>query len=187
MVLILFLNLESCTSPFETQLNISNVSYITTTSDLGVQVLLPDMQFNCNGSITSLEGLVFLPGDSHYFDFQIWYPTSNNTYSVRASQSITQGLFKNLHDTSDERIKRFNVTGENLNYQEGDIVGYYLPQKMPLFHPFLPVFSTNNSGGGRLYYTRTRTRENVCSMALCSPGVLLMEDIKHQMIVNYSE
>ena len=117
--------------------------------------------------------------------FQIWHLTSNNTYSVRASQSINQGLFKNFHDTSDERIKRFNVTGENLNYQEGDIVGYYLPPKTQSFQPFLPVFSTNNSGGGRLYYTRTR--KSVCSMALCSPGVLLMEDIKHQMIVNYSE
>ena len=186
MVLSLFLILESCTSPFETQLNISNVSYITR-SDLGVQVLLPDMQFNCNGSITYLEGLVFLPGDSHYFVFQIWYPTSNNTYSVRASQYISQGLLEEFDCTSDPNIRRFNITGKNLNYQEGDIVGYFLPPKTPSFDPFLPVFSTNNSGGGRLYYTRTRTRKSVCSMALCSPGVLLMEDIKHQMIVNYSE
>lgn len=185
MVLILFLILEFCTtSPFETQLNISNVSYITTTSDLGVQVLLPDMQFNCNGSITYLEGLVFLPGLSHYFVFQIWYPTSNNTYSVRASQLIAQGLLEEFDYTSDPNIRRFNIT-LNLNYQEGDIVGYFLPPKMPSFDPFLPVFSTNNGGGGRLYYTRTR--KSVCSMALCSPGVLLMEDIKHQMIVNYSE
>lgn len=176
---------KSCTTNlFETQLNISNVSYITT-NDIGVQVLLPDMQFNCNGSITYLEGLVFLPGNSHFFVFQIWRPTSNNTYSVIASQFISEGdpLLK-LYGTSDPNIKRFNLTGKNLNYQKEDIVGYYLPPSTSPYQPFLPVFSTNNSGGGRVYYTRTKS---VCSMALCSPGVLLMEDIKHQMIVNYSE
>lgn len=187
-MLNLLLILESCTTNlFETELNISNVSnisYIKTTSDLGVQVLLPDIQFNCNGYITYLEGLVFLPGNSHHLIFQIWRPTSNNTYSVIASQRISQGLSVQLYETSVSNIKRFNITGKNLNYQEGDIVGYYMPKTTTVFQPFLPVFSTNNSGGGRLYYTRTK---NVCSMALCSPRVLLMEDIKLQMIVNYSE
>ena len=187
-MLNLFLILESCTtSLFETELNISNVSnvsHITTTNDLGVQVLLPDMQFNCNGSIAYLEGLVFLPGNSHHFIFQIWRLTSNNTYSVIASQRISQGLSVQLYDTSVTNIGRFNVTGKNLNYHEGDIVGYYMPKTTTVFQPFLPVFFTNNSGGGRLYYTRTK---QVCSMALCSPRVLLMEDIKLQIIVNYSE
>ena len=159
------------------------MSYITT-NDIGVQVLLPDMQFNCNGSITYLEGLVFLPGSAHYFMFKIWCLTSNNTYSVRASQSISPGHLVKLYHISDPNIRRFNVTRKNLNYQKGTILGYYLPPITPLYKPFLPVFSTNNSGGERLYYTRTKS---VCSMALCSPGVLLMEDIKHQMIVKYSE
>ena len=88
--------------------------------------LMPDVAFNCNGTITS-----FLIGGScswnqanrsQYPEIQIWRNTGGNTYTRQASREIrlAEGYF------SPDGVLQYNLTTP-ISFQSGDVLGVYQP------------------------------------------------------------
>ena len=119
--------------------------------------LIPDVAFNCNGTITS-----FLIGGSCswnqasrnqlYPEIQLWRNTGGNTYTRQASQEIrlVEGYF------SPDGVLQYNLTTP-ISFQSGDVLGVYQPPvKMSVVTLFYSPSTT--------YQIKTRPKSSVIDL-----------------------
>lgn len=133
------------------------VDYLTVNSSTdclqsGIVVIVPDMRFNCHGSIYGWSGVVSVNSKSFKspgqvsLHFQVWRPLPdiNNTFDLVGSDLL---VFDSLDLSEDAALpgvgydttntsyhvffeKEVNSSGGNdswITFQPGDVVGYYLP------------------------------------------------------------
>ncbi len=90
-----------------------------------IQVIIKSYEFHCCGKVGGWAAYVE-PGGRHHTDaysikFQIWRPMGNNRYV-----KIGENSFPSLNLTADSLIQETPTNSEQLDFQPGDVVGYYL-------------------------------------------------------------
>ena len=85
-------------------------------------MLIPDINFTCNGTITRWIVGAEWEGDNTpaYTELQIWRMSSNNEYIKIAGTNIIVGS---------ENVSEVYEIENQLTIQEGDIFGYFQPKK----------------------------------------------------------
>ena len=96
------------------------------------QVIIPSMNFNCNGRITSVAASIDSPdifgiriGDTLPV-FQVWHPQTpgSNIYSVIGQVQFQLGTLQSRGYFNSV----VSLTGDNrIEFQAGDVIGYYHP------------------------------------------------------------
>ena len=90
--------------------------YLTATS---IQVIIPQMNFTCDGSIQSLVfGADWFGNTETYTELQIWRKVRENSYTKVGMSEIR------IDDEESSRFYVFTLSSP-LHYQAGDIVGYF--------------------------------------------------------------
>ena len=120
--------MSNCTSGFPTLFHIDVVVSGRTVASLDFkrsrQILIPGINFTCNGSITRWifgtrwEGY----GDAH-IELQIWRRNTDNQYMKVNGTSVIVGA------ENDSRVYEYELETP-LAFQEGDILGYFQPGNM---------------------------------------------------------
>lgn len=94
------------------------------------QIIVPHLQFMCNGRITRLivstdeEGRRSGPNP---ILFQVWKLTGNTTYRLSGMIELPEGV----EISRDFFLVNFSIpTGVNLFFHDGDVVGYYQPDQI---------------------------------------------------------
>ena len=169
----------SCTNPLqETILRGNyNVTYFPRSE---VQILMLDVQFNCTGSVSKLDGMFYVTGlGAHLIAFQIWRPTANNTYEQVSSQYIRDTEL-NDHPYI-PNIQNFSIE-PNMYFQRGDIIGFHIPSTGGgVRDPILLVYTNGTSDGneGRLYYVNSGF--SPCKVVLCEETESMLKGVQLQM------
>ena len=85
------------------------------------QVLIPDINFTCNGTITRwIIGARWLGQSSAHTELQIWRKVSENVYTKVTGTPLMVG--------TENRSEVYEYTlGTPLAFKEGDILGYFQP------------------------------------------------------------
>ena len=95
----------------------------------GRLAIVPHLNFNCNGRITSIRARTTGPneGRNDYPYFQIWRPSSSgSTMYNRVSQVQSQS--NQIFRQSVLAIINITLTGDDrIEFQSGDVIGYYHP------------------------------------------------------------
>lgn len=88
-------------------------------SATSIQVIIPQMNFTCDGSIQSLVfGADWFGNTATYTEFQIWRKVRENNYTKVGMSEIR------IIDEESSRFYVYNLSSP-LHYQAGDIVGYF--------------------------------------------------------------
>ena len=167
----------SCTNPLQdTLLSNDDMTYFPHS---GVQILMLDVQFNCTGSISKLDGMFHVTGlGAHLISFQIWRPTANKTYEQVSSQYIRD---TELNDhTSYLNIQNFSIE-PNMYFQRGDTIGFHIPSTDNARDPISLVYTNGTSDGneGRLYYVNSSF--SPCKVVLCEETRSILKGVQLQM------
>jgi hypothetical protein len=170
---------DECTSPLQgTYSDNENGTHIDT---IGIQMLLPDIRFNCTGNISELEGIVYFSSEgAHYCIFQIWRPSITN--NIMTYDLVSVEYIQDRHLTSSAELsnfKHFRLLPENLHVQKDDIVGFYVPKRASGLIPFLPTFLANSTAGGSIYYTESD--HSICKVALCNSAMTEIQGLQLRM------
>ena len=112
-------------------------------------MIVPYLKFSCNGRITSVRAKVIKNNDLQLSDvysflsFQIWRPTSSDSYVYNKIGEIRTTPFNQVT----ENILSIEFT-DNIatDFQSGDIIGYYHPH-----YSYYLVTHNNNTNGYKLY------------------------------------
>ena len=167
----------SCTNPLqETLLSNDDMTYFPHSE---VQILMLDVQFNCTGSISKLDGMFHVTGlGAHLIAFQIWRPTANNTYEQVSSQYIRDTEL-NDHPYI-PNIQNFSIE-PNMYFQRGDIIGFYIPSTDSVRDPISLVYTNGTSDGneGRLYYINSAF--SPCKVVMCEETQSILKGVQLQM------
>ena len=84
-------------------------------------MLIPDINFTCNGTITRwIVGAKWEGDTPAYTELQIWRMSSDNEYIKIAGTNIIVGS---------ENVSEVYEIDNQLTFQEGDILGYFQPKK----------------------------------------------------------
>ena len=113
---------SQCTQGFPTPFHIDQVVKNTDLDTLSAQqVLIPSINFTCNGTITRwVIGARWQGQLPAYTELQIWRKISDNTYIKVAGTSIIVGTSNN------SEVYEYPLQN-TLDFQEGDIIGYFQP------------------------------------------------------------
>ena len=150
----------------------------------GVQLLFPDLRFNCSGKITNVNCLVkpesnYISGP--YFILQVWKTVedeNSETYEVRNAVSLG---YTNHEGSVEPKV--LNLSPGDLFVQPGDVIGILMPgDPLPLLYSSLGSSESNDSGV-RAYYADGRI-SGVCKASLCSEHLQRMDGIRLQLRVN---
>lgn len=164
---------SACTSPLESELNgTAEFEYLSTT---GVTVLFPDLQFNCTGYVQSIGSLVFqqeTQTTAHYFQIQIWRPSSETNYTLIAAETIND-ITPSSNVADNIKIYNKNYTSSTkLYFRKNDVIGMYIPNSNSAVMPLIPVFLRNpNDEDTRTRMHWLRTTFVPCQISLCSSTV----------------
>ena len=114
--------MSDCTDGFPTLFHIDKVAGNTEleTEDRR-QVVIPDINFSCNGTITRWKiGAKWEDDDRAYTELQIWRRTSttNQYIKVNGTSIIVSG-------ENDSEVYELETS---LAFQEGDVLGYFQPR-----------------------------------------------------------
>ena len=96
-----------------------------------IQVIIKSYQFHCCGKVGGWAAYVEPGGNMHEngvynIKFQIWRPTSGNTYVKIGENSFPR---VQLIDVPKGQInEEVQSSSEQLHFQPGDVIGYYLDQ-----------------------------------------------------------
>ena len=84
-------------------------------------MLIPDINFTCNGTITRwIVGARWEDDNDAYTELQIWRMSSDNEYIKIAGTNIIVG--------SENDSEVYEIDNQ-LTFQEGDILGYFQPRR----------------------------------------------------------
>ena len=94
------------------------------------QVIVPRIEFSCNGRITGY--LISLESDSSsggYPSVQVWHPTSSTVYTrVDTECALTANDISNM---GDYYLGDVSCNGNNrIEFQSGDVIGYHQGDEM---------------------------------------------------------
>ena len=91
--------------------------------------IIPRLNFNCNGTITSIIARVRLDSDRiDYPVFQVWRPTSIGSTVYNKIGEVQLQSDDQVTGSGDFRTANITLTGNNtIEVQSGDVVGYYHP------------------------------------------------------------
>ena len=98
--------------------------------DSNRQAIFPRLNFTCNGRITNIRARVRLSnGGSNYPFFQVWRPESvNSTFYNKIGEVQLQSDDQVTSNDNSNRVANIILTGNNtIEFQSGDVVGYYHP------------------------------------------------------------
>ena len=95
-------------------------------------VIIPRLNFTCNGRITSIRARVTLSNmRTNFLSFQLWRPSSvDPTVYNKVDDSEVQLQSNNQVTRGSNNLLEANIilTGDNtIEFQSGDVVGYYHP------------------------------------------------------------
>ena len=102
----------------------------TFSESTNIQVIVPGIEFSCNGRITGY--LISLESESSsggYPSVQVWHPTSSTVYTrVDTECALTANDISNMGDyyLGDVSCNRNN----RIEFQSGDIIGYHQGDKL---------------------------------------------------------
>ena len=116
-----------------------------------IQAIIKSYQFHCCGKVGGWRAYV-QPGGKNHDDegvynitFQIWRPTGGNSY-VKIGENSFPGV-QLIVDSGGEVREEVQSSSEQLQFQPGDVLGYYLSD------------SRNNDGG--IQFDRSFTQEEL--------------------------
>ena len=141
----------------------------------GIQVILPEMKFNCSGAITGWTGWFTVNSKvdlGHYAQLQLWRPRGDQNYDIVGVN------FPPITDTPGKVY--YNVTRNMkhknwIYFQPGDVLGFYVPAYTIRFST--PLIS--NNGGSTLYYYNFDFQP--CNLSLCDTRFSRREGIQVQV------
>ena len=164
-------------------------------TDLGQQVIAPEMNFNCHGRITEWTALtLFNPLFDvlrHSIHFQVWRPSLavSGKYELVGSNRLNfnspQGPEVVLDNTT---LSYFNISGvrveesERIEFQPGDCLGWFTPKPFPN-PPLNPVFvniADNPTATTTMDLFSVYAPRDLCEMYTCSETVSM-----HQATIPY--
>ena len=88
-------------------------------------LLIPGMNFTCSGTITSLLLAVDIRTRMwNHLSMDLWRPDNNSFRFVPGSNRI---IMLAAGEFSPNGVLQYNLTGEHLNFQNGDVLGVYQP------------------------------------------------------------
>ena len=97
------------------------------TIDDGRQVIVPNARFNCNGRITNVAVSMTWSGAINYPLFQVWHPITTSTYSKIGEVQLSGGSLKVADQGSYYYVNMSLNSNSQIEFQSGDVVGYYQP------------------------------------------------------------
>ena len=97
------------------------------TIDNGRQVIVPNVRFNCNGRITNVAVSMSWFGATSYPIFQVWHPITTSTYSKIGEVQFSGGSLKLADQGSYYYINMSLNSNSQIEFQSGDVIGYYQP------------------------------------------------------------
>ena len=99
------------------------------TARLDRLVIIPRLNFTCNGRITSIRARVRINrGESDYPFLQVWRPSSTDSTVYNKTGKVQLQSDDQMTDSGSFQIANIILTGNNtIEFQSGDVVGYYHP------------------------------------------------------------
>lgn len=170
--------------------NVNDNTVVLDTSYSGVQLLFPDLVFNCNGHITGIEMLVH-PVDhslTRSLYFQVWEPIQiGHSYKIKIDTKITSNT-----ETTDNNIMYENISDNFvISIEPGDIIGMYVPFTTPMApfgRPLSPLYTPNidntsaGINGSSVY--QGFVDYPPCEALLCSSKFQLLTNIDFKLQLN---
>ena len=94
----------------------------------GRLAIIPRLNFTCNGRITSIRARMWFDDDdrrSDYLFFQVWRPSSVGSRVYNKIGEVQ--LQSDEQVTSSGTYQTANINNNTIEFQSGDVVGYYHP------------------------------------------------------------
>ena len=91
--------------------------------------IIPQLDFTCNGSITSIRARIkFENARSNFPFFQVWRLSSTNSTTYHKTGEVQLKSDNQVTGSGTYRTANIILTGNNtIEVQSGDVVGYYHP------------------------------------------------------------
>ena len=183
---------------------------------VGYLVIVPQMRFNCNGTVTGWSAITQFESnqaaiDNLYHDitFQLWRPSARDSgiYTFVGSQTVafvSESLQENLIVVNDTQYLNFTSArpfGENrLTFQPGDVVGWYIHGLvLSIERPMTVVYRTSTSSTDDrslepvdMYVTVIADTEKAdtpppCELSLSNGQLTLIPSVIPYVTVDYGE
>ena len=179
-------------------------------SSNGLQVIIPEMKFNCHGYITSWSALTALNSNFeilvHHIYFQIWRPIPEGKYQFVGEDYLlfTSPEIQGNVDTespTEEDIGFFqfeNKIGVELEnrtsrvyFRPNDVLGYFIRTEgsiIPLSIVFRNATSSDDASTVvHLFSYAYSSNQQFCEASTCGEAVVSHLDVVPQISVNFSK
>ena len=193
-----------------------NTNYLVPNANarVGHLVIVPEMKFNCNGTITGWSALAQFSSNEgainqlfHDITFQLWRPSAEDSsiYTFIGSQMVkfvAQDIRDNLVIVNDTQYLNFTSppsSGEMLTFQPGDVVGWYIHRVVTsIERPLTVVYRSSSSTDDPslqpvdMYVTLiTDTNKAAtpppCEVSLCSDQLSVIPSVIPYVTVEYGK
>ena len=177
------------------------------TEYIGYLVIAPQLRFNCHGTITNWHALTFFNTrenalDHLYHDltFQLWHPSAEDSrvYNFVGSNVAKFTGSEIRSGRADEQF--FNLTAtpptsERLQFQPGDVIGWYIHTALQTIEQPLTVVyrhSSNSENAVDLFSTEITDSDKAatrppCNMALCGSQTTPIPSVIPYITVEYGK
>lgn len=160
----------------------SDHTELAPTIDRSLQVIAPEMEFNCHGRIIALSALVtfnrIFSVLQYQLVFQIWRPNTNSDeFNLIGSHVVTQqpqrtGSIQTLENSNlTFVVLRTELFGDNqIQFQPGDVLGWFSPNRdVASAQGYGVALQTNRTT--RLLFKSNITRDQPCQLYSCDDQV----------------
>lgn len=170
----------------------------------GLLIIIPDMVFNCYGSVSSWTGifsadansLQHLAQEEVRVHLQVWRPISNGTYDLVGSDplhfnSTTIGEeLPTAEMEMDTYYHQFTVPSGGLTFQPGDVVGCFIPatiDKSSLGLAFRnasgPISASGSAGSKGVELLVYPVEGDICdaTVAVCEGSQVIVSSVRPQL------
>ena len=141
-----------------------------------IQVIVPGMNFTCNGTITGWTGWFTLNENFNVGQFmrmQVWRPTGDQQYYLIGSNTISI-VAKGY--TFYEYNQSIGDQQDWISIQSEDVIGFQIPVSASDAATLL----VSNNSNMTLYYT-LNTGLTPCNLSLCDPKISKFENMQPQV------
>lgn len=178
---------ENCTNPFPDEFTDSSLQYLPKHEDIGIQILVPDITFDCYGHVTKWKmNVTVINAQPHIMHFQIWRPFGAGRFKLISDVPITQQLSQ-----GDTYLSQGNDDDAQVKFEPGDVFGFLMPIKeragsTPSFRQY---YSTNFTTGpsNTLYYLNVNGTYPSCVISLCDPAIQVLAGVQLQILSSISK
>ncbi len=139
-----------------------------------IQVIIKSYKFHCCGKVGGWSAFLEASGGEVYsIKFQIWRPMSSNRFVKIGENSFPLLTFANNPNTNSD-IEKIPANSEQLDFQPGDVVGYYLEQEDGGTNVGLKFDSRDFNLEELWYATGNSELQNECLLEVGNAGDLSM-------------